>query len=108
MPDLISLDDLTETPHENVFPGSEPKTVRLELEAGEEIPAHDHPERQIVLYLVSGALDVTLDGETHALESGDVLRFDGRRTVAPAARADSTALLVLAPRADDADNTDEE
>lgn len=101
MADLTSLDDLTETPHENVFPGSEPKTVRLSLAEGESVPAHDHPERQIVLYLVSGALDVTLDGETYEVESGDALRFDGRRTVEPEARADSTALLVLAPRAED-------
>ena len=108
MADQRSLDDLTETPHENVFPGSEPKTARLSLAAGEAVPAHDHPDRQIVLYLVSGALDVTLDGETFALESGDVLRFDGRKTVSPEARADSTALLVLAPRADAGDDTDGE
>lgn len=103
MTDQTSLADLTEAPHEVVFPGSEPRTVRLSLAEGEAIPAHDHPDRQVVLYLVSGALDVTVDGDVYALEPGDVFRFDGRNSVSPEARADSIALLVLAPRADDAD-----
>ncbi|MFC7082240.1 cupin domain-containing protein [Halorussus caseinilyticus] len=101
MTEIVSLDDLTERPREVAFPGTEPKTVRLTLDAGEEVPAHRHPERQIVIYLVSGRLDVEIDGESNVLEPGDLLRFDGRREVAPTAENDSTALLVLAPRADD-------
>lgn len=101
MPERTSLDDLTETPHEIVFPDSEPRTVRLSLEAGESLPAHTHPEREIVMYLVSGRLDVHVAGESNVLEPGDVLRFDGQKEVSPEAETDSTALLVLAPRADE-------
>ncbi|WP_435176721.1 cupin domain-containing protein [Halorussus sp. AFM4] len=101
MTDTVALDDLTERPREVAFPGAEPKTVRLSLEAGESVPAHRHPERQIVVHLVSGRLDVRVDGESNALEPGDLLRFDGRKEVSPRAEADSTALLVLAPRADE-------
>ncbi|WP_137284417.1 cupin domain-containing protein [Halorussus salinisoli] len=101
MTDTVALDDLTERPREVAFPGSEPKTVRLSLDAGDEVPAHRHPERQIVIHLVSGRLDVRVDGESNVLEPGDLLRFDGKREVSPKAEEDSTALLVLAPRSDD-------
>ncbi|WP_276299133.1 cupin domain-containing protein [Halorussus lipolyticus] len=101
MTETVALDDLTETPREVAFPGSEPKTVRLELDAGDEVPAHRHPERQIVVHLVSGRLDVRVEDESNVLEPGDLLRFDGRKEVAPKAEEDTTALLVLAPRADE-------
>ncbi|MFC4450925.1 cupin domain-containing protein [Halorussus aquaticus] len=101
MTETVALDDLTERPREVAFPGAEPKTVRLSLDAGEEVPAHRHPGREIVVHLVSGRLDVRVDGESNVLEPGDLLRFDGKREVSPKAEADSTALLVLAPRSED-------
>jgi len=100
MVETASLEDLTETPREVAFPGSEPKILRLTLDAGEEVPAHSHPDREIVIYAVSGRLDVRVDGESNVLEAGDLLRFDGREEVSPTAEEDSTALLVLAQRAD--------
>jgi len=99
--ETVSLDDLTEEPREVAFPGSEPKTVRLALDVGEAVPAHRHPGREIVVHLVSGRLDVRVDGESNVLEPGDLLRFDGQREVSPTAEEDSVAVLVLAPRADD-------
>ncbi|MEF8829840.1 MAG: cupin domain-containing protein, partial [Haloarcula sp.] len=55
----------------------EPKTIRLMLDAGESIPAHKHPGRDIVFLLRSGAVDLTLGEETLSLSPGDVVRFDG-------------------------------
>ncbi|NLV12097.1 cupin domain-containing protein [Haloarcula argentinensis] len=74
----------------------EPKTIRLMLDAGESIPAHKHPGRDIVYLLRSGAVDLTLGEETVSLSPGDVVRFDGDQDISPAATADSEALLVLA------------
>jgi len=99
MVETASLEDLTETPREVAFPGEEPRTIRLTLDAGEEVPAHRHPDREIVVYAVSGRLDVRVDGESNVLEAGELLRFDGRQEVSPTAEEDSTALLVLARRA---------
>jgi quercetin dioxygenase-like cupin family protein len=96
-----SLSDLDGQPHANVFPGSEPKTIRLALSEGEEVPAHSHPDREIVFYLVEGTIELGLDGETHELSAGDVARFDGDQDVSPRAVEDSTALIVLARRATD-------
>ncbi|GGK75939.1 cupin domain-containing protein [Haloarcula sebkhae] len=74
----------------------EPKTIRLTFDAGESIPAHKHPGRDIVFLLRSGAVDLTLGDETVSLSPGDVVRFDGDQDISPAATADSEALLVLA------------
>jgi len=98
---IRALDDLDGEPHANAFPGAEPKTIRLTLAAGEEVPPHDHPDREIVLYLVEGEIELTLGKETHEVTAGDVARFDGDQDVSPKATEDSTALLVLAERAGD-------
>ncbi|MFB6111747.1 MAG: cupin domain-containing protein [Halobacteriaceae archaeon] len=101
MTTIRSLATLDGEPHANAFPASEPTTIRLTLAAGEEVPPHDHPDREIVLYLIEGALELTIGGETHALSAGDLARFDGDQPISPRAVEDSTALLVLAQRAED-------
>jgi quercetin dioxygenase-like cupin family protein len=101
MTTIHHLDDLDGQPHANVFPDAEPKTIRLTLDAGEEVATHSHPDREIVFYLVDGAIALALDGETHELTAGDVARFDGDQDIAPAAVEDSTALIVLADRTSD-------
>ncbi|WP_312907432.1 cupin domain-containing protein [Natronosalvus caseinilyticus] len=93
------LKDLEGSPHARVFEG-EPQTIRLTLSAGDSIASHQHPDRQIVFYLLEGRLTVTLGEDDHDLEAGDIVRFDGDQYVSPAAIEDSVALLVLAPRAD--------
>jgi quercetin dioxygenase-like cupin family protein len=94
------LPDLEATPHANVFPSAEPKTVRLALDADERADPHTHPGRDIVLYVVEGAIDLDLDDERHALEAGDVAQFAGEREISPVARERSVALVVLAERAE--------
>jgi uncharacterized protein (DUF2249 family) len=94
-----SLAELGDTPTAVAFPGETPKTVRLDLDAGETVPSHIHPEKEIVMYLVSGELDLTLDGETHHAAADDLLRFDGDQQIELTATDATTALLVLAPRA---------
>ncbi|MFD1647692.1 cupin domain-containing protein [Haloarchaeobius litoreus] len=101
MTTITTLDELDGQPHANVFPDAEPKTIRLTLDAGEEVPAHAHPDREIVLYLVDGRLELRLGDETHELSAGDVVRFDGDQDIAPRAVEETTALIVLASRTDD-------
>jgi quercetin dioxygenase-like cupin family protein len=101
MTTICTLNELEGQPHANVFPEAEPKTIRLTLSEGEAVPAHAHPDREIVLYLVEGAIELQLGDETHDLTAGDVVRFDGDQEIAPHAVRDSTALIVLAIRSDD-------
>jgi quercetin dioxygenase-like cupin family protein len=100
MPTRRHLPDLEAEPHAEVFPGEEPKTVRLSLEAGDRVPRHSHPDREIVCYVLEGTVEMTLGESTHALDSGDVVRFDGDQDISPRAVTDARALLVLAQRAD--------
>lgn len=95
-----SLDDLEGTPHAAVFEQQAPRTVRLELDAGEAVPRHRHPDANVVLFVVRGRLDVEIGGETHRLEGGEVVRFDGEQEVSPRATEASTALVVLSPKAE--------
>jgi quercetin dioxygenase-like cupin family protein len=98
MPTKRHLSDLDTEPHAEVFPGEEPKTVRLSLDAGDHVPTHSHPGRQIVCYGISGTVDLTLGESTHGIEAGDIVRFDGDQDISPRAVTDATILLVLAPR----------
>ncbi len=101
MAESTTLDELTETPHAEVFEDQAPRTVRLQLDAGEEIPPHTHPGMDIVLHVLSGRLEVGLGEETHDLEAGQLVQFSGDREVSPSAVDPSTALIVFAPRSDD-------
>lgn len=98
MPEQASLDELDGAPHARPFGAGEPMVIQLRLDAGERVDPHTHPERQIVLTLRSGALELDLDDETYDLSAGEVIRFDGQREVSPYAVEDSTALIVLAQR----------
>lgn len=100
MPAVTSVDALEETPHAEVFEERTPRTVRLCLEADDSVPAHRHPESNVVLHLLEGEVELTLDDEVYTLEPGDVARFDGDQDISPYAVDDSTALLVFAPKTD--------
>lgn len=94
----VDLGDLDGGGRATLFEG-EPHTVRLALAAGEEVPPHQHPEREIVFHQLSGELELHLDGDALSLTPGDVVRFDGDQDISPKATTDSEALLVLAPAA---------
>lgn len=96
---IESLAQLDGEPHANAFPTDEPKTVRLTLAEGQQVDPHRHPDRDIVLYLISGELDLRLGDGSRRVAEGDVARFDGDQEISPTAITDSTALLVLAQKA---------
>ncbi|SEO26824.1 Cupin domain-containing protein [Halorientalis persicus] len=99
MAETVALEALAGSPHAKLF--DEPLVIRLDLAAGERVDPHRHPERTVVLHLLSGAVALDLDDETHELQPDDVIRFDGRREVSPKAVEDSEALLVLSKRVED-------
>ena len=80
---------------------SSAEKVRLSLDAGQGVPEHTHPDRTVLFHSLSGAFAVRLNGEEHTVEAGEIVRFDGQRAVEPTATEDATALVVLAPKADE-------
>ena len=95
-PTVTTLAALDGHPHATVLE-SEPRTVRLELDADEGVPAHSHPGRSVLLHVLTGHLSVALDDEDYDVRAGQVLHCDGDRQIAPTAIEPTTALVVLAP-----------
>jgi len=95
MTELVHLPDREDDGRGILFEGA-PKTVRLALEAGDRVPPHQHPDREVVCYVIDGELEIDLGEETHDLVAGDAARFSGDQDISPKAREDSVALLVLA------------
>jgi quercetin dioxygenase-like cupin family protein len=96
MTTVENVHEVPGAPHAQLFPESEPKTIRLTLEAGERVEPHRHPGREIVFYVIDGAIELQLGSESHDMETGDVARFEGDQDISPLATEASTALIVLA------------
>lgn len=94
MVERVSLDDFDERTKQPVFE-SQPRTVRVRLEAGEEITEHEHPDKRILFHVLEGELELSLDDESYALTDSDLLRFDGNRTISGIASEPTTVLVVL-------------
>lgn len=97
MVEISALANLTERPHAPVFDGGEVRAIRLALDADERVPAHSHPDATVLIHVLTGEIALDLDEETHEIEAGQLVRFDGDREVSPLAREPSTAVVVLAP-----------
>lgn len=97
MPEITVIDELTETPHAEVFEERTPRTVRLELGTDESVPPHTHPGTNVVLHLCSGRLELALDDEQYELHPGEIAQFSGDREISPHAVEQSTAIIVFAP-----------
>lgn len=101
MPEITALDDLEPVTHAEVFEEPRPRTVRLDLDADQRVPPHTHPDTNVVLHLLSGELELTLDDETHELEPGQLVRFSGDREASPYAVEAATAVVVFATPSDE-------
>jgi quercetin dioxygenase-like cupin family protein len=96
----VALDDLDASPHAVAFPDEEPRVVKLALDAGESVDPHQHPDREVVVFLRRGQVELTLGSDVHRVTAGETVWFDGAQDISPRALEDSEALLVLAPRAE--------
>lgn len=94
MTEIVDVADLETRPGAVALDG-EPRVIRLALDAGETVPAHDHPGTTVLLFVVAGTVAVELDGAAHELAAGELLRFDGDRAIAIEAIDDATALVTL-------------
>lgn len=89
--ETTALEERDGRPHAVAFPGAEPRTIGLELLAGERIDPHEHPDRHVVLFVLEGRLDLSVGEGRRELVAGDLARFDGDHAISPEALEDSTA-----------------
>jgi quercetin dioxygenase-like cupin family protein len=94
MVERASLDSLPDRKKQPLFE-EHPRTVRVQLEAGGEIAEHSHPGTSIVFFVVEGSLELRLDDESFALSAGEMVRFDGERTISGVTAEPTTAMVVL-------------
>lgn len=87
--------DAVESGRRSLFEG-EPRTVALALDADERVPAHSHPDREVLCYVTDGEIELTLDDETTTLRAGEIARFDGDREISLYAPTAARAIVVLA------------
>jgi quercetin dioxygenase-like cupin family protein len=101
----IQIKDLA--PRE-IVPGYKARFVHSEhltlaywtIEAGAELPSHNHPHEQIA-NLLEGEFDLTLDGTVHRLTVGEVLVIPSSAEHSGIARTDCRILDVFHPRRED-------
>jgi quercetin dioxygenase-like cupin family protein len=78
------------------------KTLMAEfrLTRGADLPAHQHPHEQTG-WLASGRIELTIDGDVHAVNPGDSWCIPGGVTHSARAREDSVAVEVFTPVRED-------
>jgi quercetin dioxygenase-like cupin family protein len=72
-----------------------PQTLCLGLDEGDERPEHQHPGKEILLFVHEGELSLLLGDERHRVEEGDAIRFSGDQDISPRAVEDTVAVLVF-------------
>ena len=79
-----------------IFKKENYKVVRKSGVAGDIIPTHNHVEEEIVFSVLSGEVEVTLNGEeVYELKAFDVLNFDGINNMEVKFVEDSEILITL-------------
>jgi quercetin dioxygenase-like cupin family protein len=76
--------------------GAKTLMVEFRLAKGADLPAHQHPHEQTG-YLVSGRIDLTIDGCVHAVRPGDSWCIPGGATHSAKIHEDAVAVEVFAP-----------
>ncbi|NHN43482.1 cupin domain-containing protein [Halorubellus sp. JP-L1] len=84
--------------------GSEANVQHFDIDPGASVPEHSHPHEQVG-YVLSGALDFEVDGETVTVEAGDSFVIPGDEPHGARNRGDVPAvgLDVFSPPRDDPD-----
>ena len=104
----MQITTLTAVPSRELFPGYRARLVHsdrmtfsyVDVDAGASFAEHDHPHEQVI-HLLDGEFELTIDGETQRITSGEVA------VVPPGARHRGTALTpcrildVFAPPRED-------
>ena len=80
-----------------LFKAQDLEVMRLVLAAGKSLPPHRVPG-EITIQCIEGALDVSVDGQSHVLHAGQLLYLAGGVTHGVLALQDCSALVTVALR----------
>lgn len=80
--------------------GEQMMLVENEFISGDTAPEHTHPHTQIT-YVIHGALEFTVDGETKILRNGDSVYIKPHAVHSALAKEDSLIIDMFAPMRED-------
>jgi quercetin dioxygenase-like cupin family protein len=103
---FIDLNDITK---KELLPGFKVRMVHTEkmtfayweIEAGSILPEHAHPHEQVAAQVISGAFELTLNGETKIMKAGDVAVIPSDVVHSGRAITDCQLLDVFSPVRED-------
>ena len=98
--DVLAEDMPTWRKRRIVAHGEEMMMVENDFAAGDTAPEHEHYHSQIT-YVIGGALEFTLDGETRILRDGDSVYIRPHAVHSAVAREDSLLIDMFAPMRED-------
>lgn len=104
----MSIINLKTVAEKEILPGFTVKFVHSEnltmafwkIKAGSELPAHQHIHEQIS-QVVDGKFELTIDGEKHLLEHGQVAIIPSNTVHSAKAITDCTVIDTFSPRRED-------
>jgi quercetin dioxygenase-like cupin family protein len=80
-----------------LFKSEHLEVMRLVLKAGKSLPPHK-VQGEITVQCIEGAMDVTVEGESHVLRAGQLLYLSGNILHGVIALEDVSALVTIALR----------
>ena len=98
--DVLAEDMPTWTKRRILAHGQEMMMVENEFAPEDTAPEHQHPHSQIT-YVISGALEFTVDGETKVLRKGDSVYIAPHATHSALATEDTLVIDMFAPMRED-------
>lgn len=79
-----------------IYSSEKANVVHKYLNVGEEVPAHSHPEHEVLLVMTQGEIEVKFDNnEEFVLKPGEMLSFDGNHMLSIHAQRESDFFVVL-------------
>ena len=80
VPAYVSSDSEKPTPTV-VVKGDFGRVIHISFEAGQQVPAHKHPNNDVIVQVLSGELEHTMNSNTTTLKANDLAHFFGDNEV---------------------------
>ncbi len=101
--------NLKDVPSKELLPGFAGRMIHTEtmtlaywdIKAGAVLPEHHHVHEQVAAHVISGELELTLEGETRVMKAGDVAVIPSNAVHSGRAVTDCQVLDVFSPVRED-------
>lgn len=80
LPTYVSNDSEQPTPTV-VLKGDFGRVIHISFEAGQQVPTHKHPNSDVIVQVLAGELEHTLNSNTTILKANDLAHFSGDNEV---------------------------